>query len=143
MEVEVQKKIFVFGSNLAGRHGKGAALTAYHEYGAVYGAGVGRMGQAYAIPTKDHNIRTLPLGQVENSIIDFVAYAQSHQELEFYITRVGCGLAGFMDDEIGPNFARVPPNCQLPPEWEQFRHVCVRDNQNLCHVCGWYLGDQS
>lgn len=109
--------IFVFGSNLAGRHGKGAALFARNHYGAVYGVGVGRTGDSYAIPTKDESLRTLPPVVISEYVRQFIAYAVEHQSLEFEVTRVGCGLAGYRDEEIAPMFAGAPPNCHLPDGW--------------------------
>lgn len=109
--------IFVFGSNWAGRHGKGAALTARNDYGAVYGIGVGRTGNAYAIPTKDAELRTLPLASVEKHVAAFLLYARQHPELDFLVTRIGCGLAGYKDHQIAPMFADAPNNCRLPDGW--------------------------
>ena len=110
--------IFVFGSNLAGRHGKGAALAARQQYGAVYGVGVGRTGNAYAIPTKDARLRVLPIATIAQHVGDFLTYASQHPELTFLVTRVGCGLAGYTDDQIAPLFAGAPDNCQMPDEWQ-------------------------
>ena len=112
-------KIFVFGSNLAGRHGKGAALEARTKYGAEYGVGEGRTGFAYAIPTKDHDLRPRSLGVIELSVERFIKYAEEHPELEFLVCRVGCGLAGYTDEEIAPFFAKAPTNCELPAGWRQ------------------------
>lgn len=112
-------KIFVFGSNLAGRHGKGAALEARTKYGAEYGVGEGRTGFAYAIPTKDHQLRSRSLGNIELSVERFIKYAKEHPELEFLVTRVGCGLAGYVDDEIAPMFASAPANCELSFGWRR------------------------
>lgn len=109
--------IFVFGSNLAGRHGKGAALTARREWGALYGEGEGRTGRAYAIPTKDAQLRTLPLWDISVSVARFIEYARAHPELDFLVTRIGCGLAGYADAQVAPFFAGAPANCQLPEEW--------------------------
>lgn len=109
--------IFVFGSNLAGRHGKGAALYARQNHGAVYGVGVGPTGSAYAIPTKDEHIRTLPLDRIEQYVADFISYAKANLDLTFQVTRIGCGLAGYMDHQIAPMFKGVPKNCRLPDEW--------------------------
>lgn len=109
--------IFVFGSNLAGRHGKGAALCAKHSHGAVYGVGVGRTGNAYAIPTKDERIRTLPLDRIAMYVADFLDYAREHPELEFQVTKIGCGLAGYQEHEISPMFKEAPMNCHLPEWW--------------------------
>jgi len=109
--------IFVFGSNLAGRHGKGAAMTARIEHGAIYGKGKGRQGNAYAIPTKDYYLRSLPLDEIKTYVFEFIAYARRHPELEFVVTRVGCGLAGYTDEQISPMFADAPINCKLPAGW--------------------------
>ena len=109
--------IFVFGSNLAGRHGKGAALTAMREYGAVYGQGVGRTGNAYAIPTKDGRLRRLMLDEVEFYVEEFVDYAKRNPDLEFQVTKIGCGLAKFKDEDIKPLFQGAPSNCYLPLDW--------------------------
>jgi hypothetical protein len=95
--------IFVFGSNLAGRHGKGAARMARTNFRAEYGCGQGPTGRAYAIPTKDRKLQSL-----------------RHPHLSFFVTRVGCGLAGHSDDDIGPLFASAGPNCSLPEQWQQF-----------------------
>lgn len=109
--------IFVFGSNLAGRHGAGAALYAHKVHGAVYGIGVGRTGNAYAIPTKDKNLRVLPLGQIEQYVYQFIQYAYSNPHLVFEVTRIGCGLAGYKDHQIAPFFSTAPGNCLLPELW--------------------------
>lgn len=113
--------VFVFGSNLAGRHGKGAALDARLKHGAQLGVGEGRTGDAYAIPTKDAQLRTRPLEGVRASVETFKSYARANPDLAFQVTRVGCGLAGFTDDQIGPMFSNAPENCTLPGEWIRFR----------------------
>lgn len=113
----IPMKIFVFGSNLAGRHGKGAALAAREQHGAVYGVGVGPTGNAYAIPTKDRSLRTLPLNVIQRHVMEFLAYAQEHPQLQFNVTRVGCGLAGYTDPQIAPMFMNAPDNCELPEGW--------------------------
>ena len=112
-------KVFVFGSNTAGRHGKGAALDARKYHGAVYGVGVGRTGNAYAIPTKDHNIKTLPLADIKVYVDQFIDYAKSHPELTFQVTKIGCGLAGYQESDIEPMFINAPINCELPEGWRQ------------------------
>lgn len=111
-------QIFVFGSNLAGRHGKGAALWAKRHHGAILGVGEGPTGTCYAIPTKDHQIQTLPLEQINKHVDKFLDYARLHPELEFLVTRIGCGLAGYTDDQISPMFIDAPDNCVLPEEWQ-------------------------
>lgn len=108
--------IFVFGSNLAGRHGKGGALEARERWGAEPGVGVGPTGRAYAIPTKDAQLRPLPLVAIDVHVAGFIAYAMSRPDLHFYVTRIGCGLAGYTEAEIRPLFARAPANCEFT--WE-------------------------
>ena len=112
--------IFVFGSNLAGRHGRGAALFARRHYGAVYGQGTGRTGNAYAIPTKDGNLHVLSIEEIRSHVTSFVEYATAHPELTFKLTRVGCGLAGYKDSQIAPLFKGIPTNVLAPDEWIQF-----------------------
>jgi hypothetical protein len=109
--------IFVFGSNLAGIHGAGSAKAALDKYGAVYHQGVGPQGLSYAIPTKDERIRTLPLSVVNNYVLQFIDYAKKNPELDFYVVKIGCGLAGFNEDEISPMFVGAPDNCYLPEDW--------------------------
>lgn len=110
-------QIFVFGSNLAGRHGKGAALDALKHHGAMYHCGFGIQGNSYAIPTKDYEIRTLPLDQIEYHVKKFIEYAKAHPEADFNVTRIGCGLAGYTDSQIAPFFKDAPFNCNLPDGW--------------------------
>ncbi len=112
-----KRPIFVFGSNLAGRHGATSALTARCHYGAVYGVGVGRTGHAYAIPTKDHRLKVLPLDVVAEYVKDFLQYATNHPELEFFVVKIGCGLAGYKEEQIAPMFEGAPSNCILPNGW--------------------------
>lgn len=111
--------IFVFGSNLAGRHAAGAARFAVEKHGAVLGKAFGHQGSAYAIPTCDAQIRPLPLPSIGGYVQDFIAYAKMHPELKFQVTRIGCGIAGFTDQEIAPLFADASANCLMPPEWAQ------------------------
>lgn len=110
-------KIFVFGSNYAGRHGAGAALTARREYGATYGKGEGRSKQSYAIPTKDWCLRTLPPSKIRVHVDKFIEYARARPTLEFFVSRIGCGLAGYNDAQIAPMFECAPSNCELPHGW--------------------------
>ncbi len=112
--------VFVFGSNLAGRHGKGAALFARQNHGAVYGVGIGLTGNAYAIPTKDEQLRTLPLPLIAGHVRDFLAFARQHPEMRFKVTAIGTGLAGYTHPQIAPMFAGASANCQLPVEWQPF-----------------------
>ena len=98
------RDIFVFGSNLSGRHGRGAALYARTHHSAVDGKGVGRHGNSYAIPTKDHALRPMPLEQIAHYVRQFIEFAAVHPELAFQVTRVGCGLAGYSDQQMVPLF---------------------------------------
>ena len=95
-------EVFVFGSNLAGMHGGGAAYYAWKKFGAVMGCGVGLRGQSYAIPTMQGGVET-----IEPYVSSFIAFAQEHPELFFYVTRIGCGIAGFRDKEIAPLFSEA------------------------------------
>ena len=104
-------EVFVFGSNLAGMHGGGAAYIAFKQFGAVMGCGVGLRGQSYAIPTMQGGVE-----MIKPYVDDFIAFAKEHTELFFYVTRIGCGIAGFRDKEIAPLFkeALVLENICLP-----------------------------
>lgn len=112
-----KNEVFVFGSNEAGRHGRGAALTAVRYYGAVYGKGNGIQGNSYAIPTKDERLHPLALHTIKHYVKEFLDYATTHPELKFKVTRIGCGLAGFDDKDISPMFKDAPDNCILPLYW--------------------------
>jgi len=107
-------EIFVFGSNLAGRHGRGAALTARRMFGAKYGVGAGPTGQCYAIPTKDRDLRVLPVPVIRTYVDDFLEYATAHRGLRFLVTEIGCGLAGYHPKQIAPLFLYAPDNVLLP-----------------------------
>lgn len=109
--------IFVFGSNLAGIHGAGAALHARKHCGAIYGQGIGLQGNSYGIPTKDLRIRTLPLHDIDHYVDNFIDFAIGHPEMTFQVTRIGCGLAGYTDSDIAPMFKYAPSNCLLPEGW--------------------------
>ena len=111
-------RIFVFGSNLRGVHGAGAALYAMRNHGAVYGVGIGIQGQSYGIPTKDFRIKTLPLDEIKTYVGQFLEYAHAHPELEFDVTPIGCGLAGYRRSQIEPMFADMPPNCHFTSSWD-------------------------
>ena len=110
-------KIFVFGSNKAGRHWLGSALHARRCYGALYGVGEGRTGNAYAIPTKDEKLSVLPLEDIKNSVDRFLEYANNNSELEFEVAKIGCGLAEYQDYQVAPMFIAAPTNCHLHEDW--------------------------
>jgi hypothetical protein len=117
-------KIFVFGSNLVGRHGLGAANWALLHYGAIMGIGIGRMGNSYAIPTKGRQLEILPLDVIQHHVEVFINYAKDHPALTFILTRIGCGYARYKDHQIAPLFKGVPNNVEIPKEWLTF----VRDS---------------
>lgn len=112
--------VWVFGSNEAGRHGKGAAKVAREHYMALYGVGHGPQGASYAIPTKSGALKPLPLLLIKANVTEFLHYALLNPGLAFYVTRVGCGLAGFHDWQIAPMFIEAPRNCCMPVEWRQW-----------------------
>lgn len=119
--------IFVFGSNLAGRHGKGAALEALNNYGAKLGVGEGPSGRSYGIPTKDAQIRSRTLTEIRPAVAKFLTYAQDNPKLWFQVTRVGCVLAGFKDEQIAPLFQHHTPNVLLPGLWRKIINPNARD----------------
>lgn len=96
--------IFVFGSNEAGRHGLGAAKFAIENHGAIYGQGVGLQGNAYAIPTKDRDLKVLSLPAIKLYVKQFIKFAVKHPKMQFDVTRIGCGLAGYTPADIAPMF---------------------------------------
>ncbi|MDE6573730.1 MAG: hypothetical protein K2L84_00200 [Muribaculaceae bacterium] len=106
-----EDEVFVFGSNLAGIHAGGAARVAYERFGAVMGQGVGMQGQSYAIPTMQGGVET-----IKPYVDDFIALAREWDQTTFYVTRIGCGIAGFTDAEIAPLFAEAMDlyNVRLP-----------------------------
>lgn len=114
-------QVFVFGSNLSGIHGAGAARAACLQYGAEWGVAEGMTGQSYALPTVKKKIAgPLTLDEIKAAVDRFIGYAQAHPELEFFVTRVGCGLAGHHDENIAPMFLGAPENCSMPDTWAQY-----------------------
>ena len=109
-----ESEVFVFGSNLQGMHGGGAARTARLKFGAVMGQGVGLQGLSYAIPTMQGGVDT-----IRPYVDQFAGFALRHPELRFLVTRIGCGIAGFRDEDIAPLFAGAAmlPNVCLPREF--------------------------
>ena len=109
-----ENEIFVFGSNLAGAHGGGAALLAYRKFGAIWGQGVGLQGQSYGIPTMQGGVET-----IAPYVDEFIEFAKAHPELTFFVTKIGCGIAGFSEAEISPLFkaAHGIANIILPRGW--------------------------
>lgn len=130
-----KNEMFVFGSNLEGRHGAGAALLAYNnqwtKFGKYYGAEFkpkGELKGSFAIPTKGLDIETLPLNFIEYFVKHFIEYAMKFQSLTFYVTEIGCGLAGYTPEEIAPMFKEVVnlENVYLP---QRFWDVLNNNNK--------------
>ena len=107
-------EVFVFGSNLKGTHGGGAALTAYKKFGAVWGQGVGLQGQSYGIPTMQGGVET-----IKPYVDEFIDFARKHPDLRFLVTPIGCGIAGFKPSQIAPLFKEAKNifNIYLPKEF--------------------------
>lgn len=114
--------IFVFGSNLLGIHGKGAALHAVQKHGAILGQGIGLQGNSYAIPTKASPRRSLELVSINKFVADFLQYAHCSPDNTYLVTKIGCGLAGWEPCQIAPMFRLVKflSNVKLPEEFIEF-----------------------
>ena len=115
-------EIFVFGSNLAGRHGKGAANVAYHNFGAKMGKGWGLCGSSYAFPTKNENIITMDLFSINAYVEPFRETVELMHDQDFFVTRVGCGLAGYKDSDIAPLFKPLTKysNISFAEQWKEY-----------------------
>jgi hypothetical protein len=111
--------IFVFGSNTEGRHGKGAALEARNNWGAIYGQARGLQGRSYAIVTKElrKHLPDITLAEIYDEVGVFIDFASRHPEHRFILTPIGCGLAGFSPEQIAPFFSVCPKNIVLPKEF--------------------------
>jgi hypothetical protein len=113
--------VFVFGSNLSGYHGGGAARAAHQMYGAEWGVAEGRTGNSYALPTVQADIAgPMPLADIAQAVDRFLHHAATHPEDCFFVTRVGCVLAGYTNDDIAPMFRDAPSNCSLPQPWQPY-----------------------
>lgn len=112
--------IFVMGTNARGAHGAGAALLGRDLYGAETGVARGITGRCYGIVTKDRFIRTNSLVEIRREVAFFVAFTHSHPELNFWVTRIGCGLAGYKDRQIGGFFKGCNTNCNFAYQWRPY-----------------------
>ncbi len=101
-------------------YGAGAARRAWEKYGAIYGEGIGRHGDSYAIPTKDRKIVSLSTTAIRMFVDDFIKYAIDNPDLTFKVTQIGCGLAGFTAQQIAPMFRNAPKNCQFYTDWKEY-----------------------
>lgn len=116
-EWQTTNSVYVFNSDLAGRHTRGTALIALREHGAVYGVAVGLRGRSYAIPVRDEQGDPLPLTVITRYVQAFLRFASNHRDLTFYVTRIGCESGVYSEREMAPLFAQAPPNCHLPRRW--------------------------
>lgn len=112
--------IFVFGSNLAGTHAGGAAKIALNHFGAIKGVGRGWAGQSFAIPTMNEHLQQMPLSQIEHYIDDFKIYTKNHLKTKYFLTSVGCGVAGYKIEEIAPMFKGISHNVIFPASFRPF-----------------------
>ena len=110
--------IFVFGSNLSGIHGAGAAAYARRNKGAIFGQGIGLQNQSYALPPTGKHISFMPLSEIEVHIDAFKDFAMNNPHLDFQVTQVACGRAGFTKEQIAPLFKNSPSNCYFDMEWQ-------------------------
>ena len=129
-----KNEVFVFGSNESGIHGAGAAKVARTNFGAQMGKGFGIQGQSFAIPTKDWNINVLPLEVIKFYVDRFISFAENNSSLTFLVTRVGCGLAGYSPQDIGPLFANAPNNVILPEEFRLYKDSFVGEYSKVTRL---------
>jgi len=133
--VPTDASIWVFGSNTAGRHGKGSAEVAKLQFGAQRGVGLGPTGRSYAIPTKfeaaDRSLQVLPLDEVRTFVAEFLAYARAHPGQTFFVTRIGCELAGHGDEVMAAMFEGAPINCNFAEEWREHLSMKVASAAKL------------
>ena len=142
IDVLEKDEIFVFGSNLAGHHKGGAARAANMKFGAEWGVGVGLTGHAYAIPTMQGGVET-----IKPYVDEFIEFAKAHSELKFLVTRIGCGIAGFKDEQIAPLFQKALSvfNIYLPKEFYEiivapYLAHCFYYGKNVPENCGAHVG---
>ena len=121
--MDLTKMIFVFGSNLSGIHGAGAAKYALYQKGAMRGIGEGLMGMSYALPTKGLKIAFMPATIIKEHVDKFIRLAKRSPGLKFQITQIGCGLSGFTPKDMAPLFVDAPDNCYFDLAWEEFLPV--------------------
>ena len=142
IDVLEKDEIFVFGSNLAGHHKGGAARAAHMKFGAEWGVGVGLTGQAYAIPTMQGGVET-----IKPYVDEFIEFAKAHKDLKFLVTRIGCGIAGFKDEQMAPLFIKAMSvfNIYLPKEFYDiivapYLAHCFYYGKDVPEDCGAHVG---
>jgi len=124
------ERIFVFGSNFLGQHGAGAAWYAHSKLGAEMGVGEGPTGRTYALPTCFAPGLPVDLDTLRDAVDNFIRYARLNPQLRFFVSEVGCGIAGFYVREVAELFDGAPPNCDLPPSFHEYYASCQ------CDMCG-------
>lgn len=112
-------EIFVFGSNMGGKHAGGAARFAHDKLGAVWGVARGFTGRTYALPTMTENFEPFSLTDIRSEVNKFKAVARSHPDKKFFVTRIACVIAGYSDEDIAPMFWGSPINCNFAERWKQ------------------------
>ena len=132
-------EVFVFGSNMNGNHYGGAARIAYDHFGASWGVGEGESGMTYAIPTLNHGMEKVTHQQLSGSISRFIAFCEEHPEKEFYLTKIGCGIAGWSIYEVAEIFfetlknitklGMLPSNLVLPKEFHLYPKIKMSENK--------------
>ena len=144
IDILEKDEIFVFGSNLEGKHLGGAAKAAHMKFGAQWGVGVGLTGQSYAIPTMQGGVKT-----IKPYVDQFIEYAKEHQDKKFLVTRIGCGIAGFKDEEIAPLFKKAATVCNIYLPKEFFNIIaapylkhCFYYGKDIPEDCGAHVGHQ-
>jgi hypothetical protein len=126
----INGEIFVFGSNLSAIHGAGAAKEAAKNFGASRYVNAGFSGNSYAIPTKDAQIKTLDIEIIRGYIKMFIVVANEHPEKTFFVTRIGCFLAGYDNKDIAPMFKDCnPKNCSFAEEWLPYLELNIEQNE--------------
>lgn len=121
--------IFVFGSNMGGQHLGGAAAAAHKLFGARWGDSIGRTGNAYAIPTLDESFNQMTIYDIRCKVEIFLEYARMNPDMNFFVTAIGCGIAGFTHEEIAPMFDYAPENCSLPDVWIPYVKTLENNNE--------------
>ena len=112
--------VFVFGSNLAGTHAGGAAKMALNHFGAIKGVGRGWAGQSFAIPTMNEHLQQMSLSQIQHYVDDFKTYTKNHPKTRYFVTSIGCGVAGYKVAEIAPMFKGISKNVILPASFRPY-----------------------
>jgi hypothetical protein len=112
--------VFVFGSNMAGKHHGGAAAIAVSHFGALLGVGRGWSGQSFAIPTMNEHLQQMPLSQIQHYVDDFKLYTKNHPKTKYFLTAIGCGIAGYTTEEIAPMFKGISRNVIFPASFRPF-----------------------